>query len=220
MKKIFKKNQVIITALALMICAAGYLQFSDADLGAGMDTNGTEAGSESGYEYMADNIQKDAELVDGMTITVTGNKTDEADAGEITADEDHQVGEAVMVSTTLQGNFTTNARLVREQRRAQSKETLMGIIDNASLSEEQKASAVETLVNLTTIAEKENAAELLLEAKGFADPIVNISENEVDVVINAISVTDQQIAQIEDIVTRKTGYVVEDIKITAAIQED
>jgi len=59
-----------------------------------------------------------------------------------------------------------------------------------------------------------------LEAKGFADPIVNISENEVDVVINAISVTDQQIAQIEDIVTRKTGYEVEDITITAAIQED
>lgn len=220
MKKIFKKNQVIITALALMICAAGYLQFSDADLGAGMDTNGTEAGSESGYEYMADNIQKDVEPVDGMIVTVTGNTTDEADAGEISVDEEHQVGEAVMVSTTLQGNFTTNARLVREQRRAQSRETLMGIIENTSLSEDQKASAVETLVNLTTIAEKENAAELLLEAKGFADPIVNISENEVDVVINAISVTDQQIAQIEDIVTRKTGYVVEDIKITAAIQED
>ena len=220
MKKIFKKNQVIITALALMICAAGYLQFSDADLGAGMETNGTEAGSESGYEYMADNIQKDVEPVDGMIVTVTGNTTDEADAGEISVDEDHQVGEAVMVSTTLQGNFTTNARLVREQRRAQSRETLMGIIENTSLSEDQKASAVETLVNLTTIAEKENAAELLLEAKGFADPIVNISENEVDVVINAISVTDQQIAQIEDIVTRKTGYVVEDIKITAAIQED
>jgi stage III sporulation protein AH len=125
-----------------------------------------------------------------------------------------------MVSTIIQGNFTTNARLVREQRRAQSKETLMGIIDNASLNEEQKQAAVETLVNLTTIAEKENAAELLLEAKGFADPIVNISENEVDVVINATSVTDQQIAQIEDIVTRKTGYEVEDITITAAIQED
>ena len=36
------------------------------------------------------------------------------------------------------------------------------------------------------------------EAKGFEDPIVNISENEVDVVINAASVTDQQIAQIEE----------------------
>lgn len=218
MKKIFKKNQVIITALALMICAAGYLQFSDAGKGA------DDAEDASGYEYnVSDNDQTGTEDASGVTINV-GNM----DAGMETADaedaatgeENHQVGDAVMVSTTLQGNFTTNARLVREQRRAQSKETLMAIIDNASLSEEQKQDAVETLVNLTTIAEKENAAELLLEAKGFADPIVNISEDEVDVVINATSVTDQQIAQIEDIVTRKTGYEVEDITITAAVQED
>lgn len=217
MKKIFKKNQVIITALALMLCAAGYLQFSDAgEKGDPADTEGYEYNM---AENKTDNLQEDNKT--GVTISVGSiqdmNKTAEKDAAE---EEEHQIGEAVMVSTTLQGNFTTNARLVREQRRAQSKETLMAIIDNQELSEAQKQSAVETLVNLTTIAEKENAAELLLEAKGFADPIVNISENEVDVVINASSVTDQQIAQIEDIVMRKTGYEVEDITITAAIQED
>ena len=157
-----------------------------------------------------------------LTIQVGSQQKDNsqsADNSEPTGDN-HQIGEAVMVSTTLQGNFTTNAKLVREQRRALSKETLMGIIDNAALSDEQKQIAVETLVNLTNIAEKENAAELLLEAKGFADPIVNIVDNEVDVVINASSVTDRQIAQIEDIVTRKTGFEPKDITITAAIQED
>jgi len=234
MKKIFKKNQVIITALALMICAAGYLQFSDA--GEVPDSTGDA----TGYEYMMSdndrtgtetegegitihvgNLDDSMETADSELVDVTGKGNETADSqGNTTGSDDHQIGEAVMVSTTLQGSFTTNARLVREQRRAQSKETLMGIIDNASLSEEQKQDAVETLVNLTTIAEKENAAELLLEAKGFADPIVNISENEVDVVINATSVTDQQIAQIEDIVTRKTGYEVEEITITAAVQED
>ena len=229
MKKIFKKNQVIITALALMLCAAGYLQFSNAD-------EVTEDGvKNNGYEFnMADSENTGEEAEDGVTVNVsnmenstkdevdvsgTGSETAEAEAG-MTEEDNHQVGEAVMVSTTLQGSFTTNARLVREQRRAQSKETLMEIIDNESLSEEQKQEAVETLVNLTTIAEKENAAELLLEANGFADPIVNISEDEVDVVINATSVTDQQIGQIEDIVTRQTRYEVKYITITAAIQED
>ena len=243
MKKIFKKNQVIITALALMICAAGYLQFSDA---------GEEAdnpGENGGYEYtMSDNDQtgigtKDssdgvtvnvgalsggADVADGDTeggesvnVSGVGTETADADADEKETDGDnHQVGEAVMVSTTLNGNFTTNARLVREQRRAQSNETLMAIIDNEALNEEQKQSAVETLVNLTTIAEKENAAELLLEAKGFLDAVVNIVGEEVDVVINATEVTDRQIAQIEDIVMRKTGAEAEHIVITAAVQED
>ena len=228
MKKIFKKNQVIITALALMLCAAGYLQFSDAG------SEGDVAGDNSGYGYnVSDNngTGEDAKD-DGVTINVgnmdtnqtaevSGEGNETADAEDsTTGGDDHQVGEAVMVSTTLQGNFTTNARLVREQRRAQSKESLMAIIDSTTLSEEQKQSAVETLVNLTTIAEKENAAELLLEAKGFMDAVVNIVGEEVDVVINATEVTDRQIAQIEDIVMRKTGAQAQNIVITAAVQED
>ena len=229
MKQLFKKNQIIITALALMIAAAGYLQFSNPGDDAaqsgndnvyfeGTDKAGdkTTLADQSGADGVSDGTQGD------LTISVGSNQSDSvqsADGSEETGDN-HQVGEAVMVSTTLQGNFTSNAKLVREQRRAQSKETLMQIINNASLTDAQKQTAVETLVNLTTIAEKENAAELLLEAKGFADPIVNIVENEVDVVINAVSVTDRQIAQIEDIVTRKTGFEPKDITITAAIQED
>ena len=227
MKQLFKKNQIIITALALMIAAAGYLQFSNPG------DEAQQSGNDNVYFSDADGVKDGTDVADGdsmtnkdgtgdVTIQVGNNQGDtskSADNSEETGDN-HQIGEAVMVSTPLQGNFTSNAKLVREQRRAQSKETLMQIIDNSSLSDEQKQIAVETLVNLTNIAEKENAAELLLEAKGFADPIVNIVDNEVDVVINAASVTDRQIAQIEDIVTRKTGFEPKDITITAAIQED
>ncbi len=229
MKQLFKKNQIIITALALMIAAAGYLQFSNPGDEAQQsgndnvyfsDADGTKDGTGVAEGNQADGTNKDGS--GEVTILVGNNQentSQSADNSEETGDN-YQIGEAVMVSTTLHSNFSSNAKLVREQRRAQSKETLMQIIDNASLSDEQKQIAVETLVNLTNIAEKENAAELLLEAKGFADPIVNIVDNEVDVVINAASITDRQIAQIEDIVTRKTGFEPKDITITAAIQED
>lgn len=232
MKGIFKKNQIIITALALMICAAGYLQFSNP----GEDKM---TGTENDTNIYFDMAQLENDDTEGMTIKVGSSllneleETDTNSTADVTVsgetsevaeqeetDENHKVGDAVMVSTTIQNNFTINARLEREQRRAQSKETLMSVIESETIEEEQKQIAIETLVNLTTIAEKENAAELLLEAKGFSDPIVNIMENEVDVVINASSVTDQQIAQIEDIVTRKTGFEPRDITITAAIQED
>lgn len=228
MKQLFKKNQIIITALALMIAAAGYLQFSNPG------DDAAQSGNDNVYFEGTDNAGDGTALADktegeeddkakgDLTISVGNNQGDSMQSADTSGEngDNHQVGEAVMVSTTLHGNFTSNAKLVREQRRAQSKETLMQIINNASLTDAQKQTAVETLVNLTTIAEKENAAELLLEAKGFADPIVNIVENEVDVVINAVSVTDRQIAQIEDIVTRKTGFEPKNITITAAIQED
>ena len=227
MKRIFKKNQIIITALALMICAAGYLQFSNpvedtSNETLYFDMAELEDDSMGGMTIkVGSTAQEDAEqknISGAEDITVSGESADVAEKED--TEENHQVGDAVMVSTTIQNNFTVNARLEREQRRAQSKESLMSIIESETISEEQKQEAIETLVNLTTIAEKENAAELLLEAKGFSDPIVNIVENEVDVVINATSVTDQQVAQIEDIVTRKTGFEPKDITITAAIQED
>ena len=54
------------------------------------------------------------------------------------------------------------------------------------------------MLALNAIAEKENAAETLLMAKGFADPVVSITDGKVDVVVNAPSITDPQRAQIED----------------------
>ena len=82
------------------------------------------------------------------------------------------------------------------------------------ISEEQKQDAINGMIALTDMAEKETAAEILLEAKGFNDVVVSISGSGVDVVVNAPSLTDAQRAQIEDIVTRKTGITPENIIIS------
>ncbi|MBE5985891.1 MAG: SpoIIIAH-like family protein, partial [Paenibacillaceae bacterium] len=102
----------------------------------------------------------------------------------------------------------------REQVRARNKETLMNLINNPNIEEAAKQQAIQQMVDMTAIAEKENAAETLLLAKGFADPVVSISNGKVDVVINAASITDPQRAQIEDIVKRKTEVGAESIVIT------
>ena len=67
---------------------------------------------------------------------------------------------------------------------------------------------------MTDRAEKELDAELLLEAKGFKDSVVSINDDSVDVIVGAAEITDEQKAQIEDIVTRKTERNVADIVIT------
>jgi stage III sporulation protein AH len=71
---------------------------------------------------------------------------------------------------------------------------------------------------MTDIAEKEAAAEILLEAKGFSDVVVSINNNEADVVVNAASLTDAQRAQIEDIVKRKTNIEPENIIISTIVE--
>ena len=90
----------------------------------------------------------------------------------------------------------------------------MGLINSASIDEAAKQQAIQDMIKLTEVSEKENAAETLLMAKGFADPVVSITEDKVDVVINAPSITDPQRAQIEDIVKRKAEVGADQIIIT------
>lgn len=90
----------------------------------------------------------------------------------------------------------------------------MELINSDQIPDTEKQAAIQNMIRLTEIAEKENAAETLLQAKGFVDPVVSITENQVDVVVNAASLTDPERAQIEDIVKRKTEIGAEGIVIT------
>lgn len=246
MKNVLKKNQIMITALAIMIAVAGYLNFagtklSDEEL---MKVSGQSVVAENGEEialqedmsagdmYTSASLEisdEDMELADADILSDDGTvfqDIESLDTDDITASADYlseemaqnevtesdTPGEAVFTSTANVSSLS-GAKLMKEQTRAKNKETLMDIINNTSISEEQKQSAIEDMIALTDIAEKETAAEILLEAKGFADVVVSISESGVDVVVNAETLTDAQCAQIEDIVTRKTGTPPENIII-------
>ena len=91
--------------------------------------------------------------------------------------------------------------------------------ENELLSDEQKADAINQMVEMTQIAEKENAAELMLESKGFSDVVVSMSEGSVDVIVNVSELTTPQMAQIEDIVKRKTGADASEIIINPVVKE-
>ena len=124
-------------------------------------------------------------------------------------------GEAVLTSGMNVADYISqNVQLSREQVRAKNKETLMSLINSDSIDEAAKQQAIQDMIDLTEVSEKENAAETLLMAKGFSDPVVSITKDKVDVVINAPSITDPQRAQIEDIVKRKAEVGADQIIIT------
>ena len=138
--------------------------------------------------------------------------------GEETGDDSQagmeNPGEAVLTSGMNVSEYIAGVQLSREQVRARNKETLNEIINNEAIDQAAKQQAIQNLVRMTEVSEKENAAETLLMAKGFADPVVSITDGKVDVVINAAQITDPQRAQIEDIVKRKAEVGAENIVIT------
>lgn len=171
-------------------------------------TDQTGAKAEENFETTDDSI------LEGDIFTDTGDGLEAAQPKDV--EEDTQVtkekdpGEAMLTNST----FVTEMKLNREQVREKNKETLLGIINSANLTDEQKQSAVAQMVSLTDIAEREVATEMLLKANGFTDVVVSITDNVADVVINMGDETDTKRAQIEDIVARKTNIKRENIVIT------
>lgn len=264
MKKLFRRNQIIITTLAVMIAAAGYLNYAGKQEMAS-NTDVYEAGITdiSDEDILAENqalmgenyqeiasLDQDAQDIDKLAAAEDGqneaaagnqenigNQTEEGNtetpvsvdlaSAESQANDPAAAdtsldnpGEAVLTSGMNVSDYISNVQLSREQVRARNKETLMNLIDNPNIEENAKQEAIKEMIEMTAVSEKENAAETLLLAKGFADPVVSISNGKVDVVINASSITDPERAQIEDIVKRKTETGAENIVITLMKLED
>ncbi len=217
--KIFKKNQIIITALALMIAAAGYVSYTygnEEDLAAATSQEVTEDTYEISEEdaLLEDDIFTDTE--DPALDLAQEESDDETVAADTEEASVENPGETVLTGTVVENvNFAVEMKMNREQVRSENKESLQAIIDSETLSDAQKQDAVDKMVALTDIAEKEAAAEMLLEAKGFTDVVVSISsDGGADVVLDMGDVTDAKRAQIEDIVSRKAGIAAEKIVIT------
>lgn len=230
MKNMIKKNQMMITALAIMIAVAGYLNFAgtkvtDEDL---MSVSGemgatglTQEDAEAEYAALLDLSEEDMEQASGdiesldsdVTMAESGSVDEELAQALAEEQMDEVPGEAVFTSAET-ASALSGAKLEKEQTRVQNKETLLEIINNANISETQKQEAVTSMISMTDIAEKETAAEILLEAKGFDDAIVSIDGDSVDVVVNTAELSEAQRAQIEDIVIRKTGVSADAVVIS------
>lgn len=290
MKNIFKKNHIIITALAIMIVIAGYISFTNKDTPnnvdvaatnqdsndlaqtEGMDVvtndttttdindntttttettttttesttdgtnaNGTTTNSTTGTTNGTTGTANDnntgttnGETTGGTNAADTNNELgmndisdedilasaqDVADNGELDL-KDGVPGEAVLASTALDSSFFITTKMEREQTRAKSRESLMEIVDSTDVTKEDKQKAIDTMIEMTQIADKEDATEMLLKAKGFDGSVVYIHGEKVNVVVNAETLSEQQLAIIEDTVAGQTEIPVKNIEIANVV---
>lgn len=237
MKKIFRKNQLVITALALMIAVAGYFSYMNNNMEDGQVT--AEASADAGTVQDTYDISEEDMLAEQEIFTdegtgeelalVEGTETAAVDAAQFgdvaqmtdgAADVENP-GEAVLTSTTIANlDYAAEMKLNREQIRSKNKESLLEIVNNTTIDESLKQDAVNKMIAMTDIAEREAAAEMLLEAKGFSDVVVSITEDNCDVVLNMGEVTDAKRAQVEDIVKRKTNIAADKIVITPIVVDE
>lgn len=231
-----KRNQIIITVLVFMIAIAAYLNtqqpaesFEANYVAENEAAEPEEIDFFQGYDEQiasveAQNTEEVSEVqtgvADNTAVTNAPLTLDQANSTEsisavITKKTESSIqGTDVAASKNLEVSYFAEEKLLREQSRAEQVEKLTEWVANDNLDQDAKSKAAANLIEIQERIEKENSAEALLKAKGFSEVYVRIDDDTVDVVVNKAELTDSEIAQIEEIVNRKTGYSVGKINIT------
>lgn len=227
MKKVFKKNQIVIFVIGLMLITAGYLNFTN-----------TEQSLETGALADAEELASlgDARLVSSSNIVETNSVSDETGAEAETnilnenvvedeVQEDNVLTEANVVSNTVSDGdlqetsvmntdqYFSTSKLERETMYSQRVENYQEILNNSNVSEAQKKLAQE---EITAIGEEQNAimiAENLIKTKGIEDLVILVNEDSVNVIIKGEELEKNQIAQVQNIVMRELDAKIENIHI-------
>jgi len=107
----------------------------------------------------------------------------------------------------------TSYREEREINRSRSLDALREIVENKNTSKETRDQAQKQIIKLTELTNQEMVIENLIKTKGFQDAVVLLDNGIVNVVVQADKLSEQEVAQIQDIVSRQAGVSIDNIKI-------
>ena len=232
-KKIMKKNQVVILALALMLMTAGYLNYTNnhenenlllAGLGDAQLVSANVTDGSVNEDNVSSNIV-DTNNVDQSETTENNSNEQNVLNEDIGTNENNIDPNAPIVNSTNEqtqetstsasnDDYFTRSKLERETMYSQMLETYTGILENEKISSEQKDIAENEIKNINDTKNAIMVVENLFETKGFENAIVFVNNPSVNVVIKAKELGTEQVAQIQNIVQRELKTEIENIHIT------
>lgn len=181
MLKILKRNQVIIYVIALMLVAAGYLNYTT--------------------ENEAITTSSDPEVT---------YKENLADIGDATLVNSNSVE-----NTNMNDEYFSKSKLERDTMYSQMLETYQNIVNSNTVSEEQRSMATQEITNINNTKNAIMICENLLSTKGFEKNIVFVNGDSVSVVVKTNGeLAENQVAQIQNIISREMNVEIGNINIT------
>ena len=200
--KILKRNQLIILVIALILVTAGYLNYTS--------TN------EMGNNIMTSQVIAelgDATLVNSNSIAI--NEVEETNQIEENNNvAQNEIEENILETVVQEDTYYTTSKLERESMYSQMLETYQEIYNNTSSTAEQKNTAITEIANINKIKNAIMIAENLIKTKGFEDVVIFVNTNSISVIIKAEEIAPEQIAQVQNIVSRELEVGAEIIHIS------
>ena len=213
--KLLKRNQVIIYVIAVMLMVAGYLNYTtrtaDEAIQVSSELNKTD-------EYA--NIG-DARLVSSDALEETTNTTNDTEnqAGENKTNITNSTNETSSNIETQQTNITSDdyfvkSKLERDTMYSQMLETYENVLNSSNSLETQKQSATEEITKINNTKNSIMICENLLKTKGFENSVIFVNEESISVIIGVQELKEDEIAQIQNIISREMKADIENIHIS------
>lgn len=210
MKRILKKNQIVIFAIAIMLIAAGYMNYT---------TNEKQILQTA---VLADTEQF-AELGDATLVSANAVKEENVNEQNSSNTEQQNVideGEQKTEnsvdtnSTGINNEYFVESKLERDKMYSQMIESYQNILNNNQISEAQKEISENEIKNINNTKNAIMITENLIKNKGFEDVVIFVNGDSVNIIIKAKELTEEQIAQVQNIVTRELKAEIENIHIS------
>lgn len=216
--KLFKKNQVIIYVIALMLVVAGYLNFTaNGDLKSAVQT----ASSEEELDKMA-NIG-DAQLVSSNVVSEENNsETNDSVASDSISNnivENNNIADNSTISTSSNvsknnKDYFSSSKLERDTMYSQMLETYENILNSNNSLETQKQSASDEIKKINDVKNSIMICENLIKTKGFNDVVVFVNGESISVIVEDEQLDAEEVAKIQNIISRELNAKVENIHIS------
>ena len=210
-----KKNQIVIYSIVLMLVVAGYLNYIENDkvLEISAQTQNTtnigDATLVSNNEIKEELSQNEIEKQEKVQLEINKSQTKE-DNNEESKKEDFS---SVTVTFSEEDEYFANSKLEREKMYSQMLENYQKILENESISEEQKSIASTEITKINNTRNSIMICENLIAIKGFEKAVILANGESVNVIIKTKELKTEEIAQIQNIITREMGTKIENIHI-------
>lgn len=198
MKTILKRNQLVILVIALVLVTAGYLNYTS------MNENN---------ENTVMTSQIVAELGDATLVSSTDIENEEVETTQ--NEEIEQIDEKVLTSATIEEDtYYTSSKLERDNMFSQLLETYQEVYNNVNSTAEQRNTAISEMAKINKTKNSVMISENLIKTKGFEDVVIFVNTNSISVIIKAEEISSEQIAQVQNIISRELEVGAEIIHIS------
>ncbi len=224
--KLFKKNQIIIYVIVLMLMTAGYLNYTT-------NTEKQNTVETSMQMEASDDMQLadigDATLVNSNDVTTesenntmnstdntTNTSTNNSMTNETTNTTNNEIAmqnETAETSSSNYNDYFVKSKLERDTMYSQMIETYEKVLNSTNSLETQRQSATQEIQKINDTKNSIMICENLIRTKGFENNIIFVNGDSVSIIIGVAEIKPEEIAQIQNIISREMKAEIENIHI-------